>query len=190
MELAQTEAGLLLLGFLFLVLALGVWIGLALMLVGLAGIVVLPLLIPGMPTFPVEKVMGTAIWQAMASWTLAALPLFIWMGEILLRTRLSEGLFRGLAPWLQRLPGRLLHTNIIGCTIFAAVSGSSAVDSRTGTASSREPLSPGSREGGTTAGSTLSPTEVLGLRNEVENLRRVMQEIRAERLEPPPEYGS
>ncbi|MCK7498483.1 MAG: TRAP transporter large permease subunit, partial [Comamonadaceae bacterium] len=62
----------------------------------------------------------------LSSWTLTALPLFIWMGEILFRTRLSEDMFRGLAPWLQRLPGRLLHTNIIGCTIFAAVSGSSA----------------------------------------------------------------
>jgi tripartite ATP-independent transporter DctM subunit len=131
MELAQTEAGLLLLGFLFLVLALGVWIGLALMLVALAGIVVLPLLIPGMPGFPIEKVMGTAIWQAMASWTLAALPLFIWMGEILFRTRLSEDLFRGLAPWVQRLPGRLMHVNVIGCGIFAAVSGSSAATAAT-----------------------------------------------------------
>ncbi len=59
-------------------------------------------------------------------WTLTALPLFIWMGEILFRTKLSEDMFKGLAPWLERLPGRLLHTNIIGCTIFAAVSGSSA----------------------------------------------------------------
>jgi len=131
MELAQTQAGLLLLGFLFLVLALGVWIGLALMVVALAGIVVLPLLVPGMASFPVEKVMGTAIWQAMASWTLAALPLFIWMGEILFRTRLSEDMFRGLAPWVQRLPGRLMHVNVIGCGIFAAVSGSSAATAAT-----------------------------------------------------------
>ncbi|KDD98382.1 TRAP transporter, DctM-like membrane domain protein, partial [Bordetella bronchiseptica SBL-F6116] len=63
---------------------------------------------------------------ASSSWTLTALPLFLWMGEILFRTRLSEDLFKGLAPWLNRLPGRLLHTNVIGCAIFAAVSGSSA----------------------------------------------------------------
>jgi len=70
--------------------------------------------------------MITTIWTSSSSWTLTALPLFIWMGEILYRTRLSEDMFRGLAPWLSRLPGRLLHTNIVGCTIFAAVSGSSA----------------------------------------------------------------
>ena len=70
--------------------------------------------------------MAVTIWGSASSWTLTALPLFVWMGEILFRTRLSEDMFRGLAPWLERLPGRLLHTNIIGCTIFAAVSGSSA----------------------------------------------------------------
>jgi C4-dicarboxylate transporter DctM subunit len=131
MELAQTEAGVLLLGLLFVFLGLGVWIGLSLALVGLCGIVVLPILIPSMPTFPAEKVMGTAIWQSLASWTLAALPLFIWMGEILFRTKLSEDMFRGLAPWVQRLPGRLMHVNVIGCGIFAAVSGSSAATSAT-----------------------------------------------------------
>ncbi|WP_198371163.1 TRAP transporter large permease [Roseomonas rosulenta] len=131
MELAQTEAGMLLLGLLFVFLGLGVWIGLALALVGLVGIVALPMLIPSMPTFPAEKVMGTAIWQSLASWTLAALPLFIWMGEILFRTKLSEDMFRGLAPWVQRLPGRLMHVNVIGCGIFAAVSGSSAATAAT-----------------------------------------------------------
>jgi C4-dicarboxylate transporter DctM subunit len=131
MELAPTEAGLLLLVCLFFFLGLGVWIGLALALVGLVGIVALPMLIPSMPTFPAEKVMGTAIWQSLASWTLAALPLFIWMGEILFRTRLSDDMFKGLAPWVQRLPGRLMHVNVIGCGIFAAVSGSSAATAAT-----------------------------------------------------------
>ncbi|WP_198377995.1 TRAP transporter large permease [Neoroseomonas rubea] len=131
MELAQTEAGMLLLGLLFVFLGLGIWIGLALALVGLVGVVVLPILIPAMPSMPPEKVMGTAIWQSLASWTLAALPLFIWMGEILFRTRLSEDMFRGLAPWVQRLPGRLMHVNVIGCGIFAAVSGSSAATAAT-----------------------------------------------------------
>jgi tripartite ATP-independent transporter DctM subunit len=70
--------------------------------------------------------MAVTIWGSSSSWTLTALPLFIWMGEILFRTRLSQDMFKGLAPWMQRLPGRLLHTNVVGCAIFAAVSGSSA----------------------------------------------------------------
>jgi len=75
--------------------------------------------------------LATTTWGATSSWTLTALPLFIWMGEILFRTRLSEDLFRGLAPWLNHVPGRLLHVNIIGCAIFAAVSGSSAATAAT-----------------------------------------------------------
>jgi tripartite ATP-independent transporter DctM subunit len=70
--------------------------------------------------------MAMTIWGSASSWTLTALPLFIWMGEILFRTRLSQDMFKGLAPWMQALPGRLLHTNVVGCAIFAAVSGSSA----------------------------------------------------------------
>jgi C4-dicarboxylate transporter DctM subunit len=77
-------------------------------------------------TRPVGDTMITTIWTSSSSWTLTALPLFIWMGEILYRTRLSEDMFKGLAPWMARLPGGLIHTNIVGCTIFAAVSGSSA----------------------------------------------------------------
>lgn len=105
--------------FLFVLLASGTWIGLS--LVGVAWI--------GMELFtsrPVGDAMAVTIWGASSSWTLTALPLFLWMGEILFRTRLSEDMFKGLAPWLELLPGRLLHTNVIGCTIFAAVSGSSA----------------------------------------------------------------
>ena len=104
---------------LFALLAGGVWIGLA--LAGVAWI--------GMELFstrPAGDAMAVTIWGTASSWTLTALPLFVWMGEILFRTRLSEDMFKGLAPWLERVPGRLLHTNIIGCTIFAAVSGSSA----------------------------------------------------------------
>jgi tripartite ATP-independent transporter DctM subunit len=70
--------------------------------------------------------MMLTIWGATSSWTLTALPLFLWMGEILFRSKLSDDMFKGLAPWLDRLPGRLLHTNVVGCTIFAAISGSSA----------------------------------------------------------------
>lgn len=104
---------------LFALLGSGVWIGLA--LAGVAWI--------GMELFssrPAGDAMAVTIWGTASSWTLTALPLFVWMGEILFRTRLSDDMFRGLAPWLERVPGRLLHTNIIGCTIFAAVSGSSA----------------------------------------------------------------
>ncbi len=104
---------------LFLLLGTGVWVGLALM--GVAWV--------GMELFtsrPVGDVMLTTIWTASSSWTLTALPLFIWMGEILYRTRLSEDMFKGLAPWMAGLPGGLVHTNIVGCTVFAAVSGSSA----------------------------------------------------------------
>ncbi|AVP57534.1 TRAP transporter large permease [Pulveribacter suum] len=109
----------LLIAALFLILASGVWIGLTLS--GVAWI--------GMQLFssrPAGDAMAVTIWGSSSSWTLTALPLFIWMGEILFRTRLSQDMFRGLAPWVQSLPGRLLHTNVVGCTIFAAVSGSSA----------------------------------------------------------------
>jgi C4-dicarboxylate transporter, DctM subunit len=75
---------------------------------------------------PVGDSMVLTIWGSTSSWTLTALPLFLWMGEILFRSKLSSDMFKGLAPWLNHLPGRLLHTNVIGCTIFAAVSGSSA----------------------------------------------------------------
>ncbi len=109
----------LLVGALFAILASGVWIGLT--LAGVAWI--------GMQLFaarPAGDAMAVTIWGASSSWTLTALPLFVWMGEILFRTRLSDDMFRGLAPWMQALPGRLLHTNVAGCAIFAAVSGSSA----------------------------------------------------------------
>lgn len=104
---------------LFLLLGTGVWVGLALLGVALVGMELFT-------SRPSGDAMITTIWSASSSWTLAALPLFIWMGEILFRTRLSEDMFKGLSPWLARLPGGLIHTNIVGCTVFAAVSGSSA----------------------------------------------------------------
>ncbi|MDB4232983.1 TRAP transporter large permease subunit, partial [Candidatus Pelagibacter sp.] len=70
--------------------------------------------------------MATTIWGTSSSWTLTALPLFVWMGEILFRTKLSENLFKGLSPWLSKLPGGLVHVNVVGCALFAAISGSSA----------------------------------------------------------------
>jgi len=106
-------------GLMLALLAGGVWIGLALMAIGILGMLGFTPRAPG-------DGMAVAIWSHGSSWTLTALPLFLWMGEILFRTKLSEDMFKGLSPWLERLPGRLLHTNIIGCTLFAAVSGSSA----------------------------------------------------------------
>ena len=104
---------------LFLLLGSGVWVGLALLGVAFVGMELFT-------SRPVGGAMMTTIWSSSSSWTLTALPLFIWMGEILFRTRLSEDMFKGLSPWMARLPGGLVHTNIVGCTVFAAVSGSSA----------------------------------------------------------------
>ncbi len=118
-DLSLVHLSIVLLTLLLIILGSGVWIAVGLGLVGLIAMLLTT-------TVPVGAVLATTIWSASASWTLAALPLFIWMGEILFRTRLSEEMFRGLSPWLQWLPGRLIHVNVIGCGIFAAVSGSSA----------------------------------------------------------------
>ena len=119
MPLGLVEIALVLLAVLALLLAAGLWIGFALLACGFAAM----LFVPGVP---IGSVLATTTWSASASWTLAALPLFIWMGEILFRTRLSAELFRGIAPWVSWLPGRLVHVNVIGCGIFGMVSGSSA----------------------------------------------------------------
>ena len=108
-----------LIALLIVVLGTGLWIGLALLGVALFAMEMLT-------SRPVGDSMVFTIWGSTSSWTLTALPLFLWMGEILFRSRLTADLFKGLAPWLNRLPGRLLHANVIGCGIFAAVSGSSA----------------------------------------------------------------
>jgi len=104
---------------LLIFLGTGIWV--ALSMVGVSAI--------GMLFFtsrPVGDAMATTIWGTSSSWTLTALPLFVWMGEILFRTKLSENLFKGLAPWMSRLPGGLIHVNVVGCALFAAISGSSA----------------------------------------------------------------
>jgi len=118
LELVQIS--LVLLALLAVLLAGGVWIAIALMACGYVGMQYVGGNIPAGP------VLATTIWGNSASWTLAALPLFIWMGEILFRTKLSEEMFRGLAPWLNWLPGRLMHVNVLACGIFGSVSGSSA----------------------------------------------------------------
>jgi tripartite ATP-independent transporter DctM subunit len=121
-EIAQIALTMLFVFFLFL--GSGLWIGISLLGVGWVGLTFFS-------QVPVEKSLATSIWQTNASWTLAALPLFIWMGEILFRARLSEILFRGLAPWINWMPGRLLHVNVVGCAVFAAVCGSSAATAAT-----------------------------------------------------------
>ena len=113
------ELSLVLMILMFAVLGSGVWIALALAVCGFAAVMT-------MVSTPAGQVMATSMWAGADSWDLTALPMFIWMGEILYRTKLSDDMFEGLAPWVQRLPGRLLHVNVIGCAIFAAVSGSSA----------------------------------------------------------------
>jgi tripartite ATP-independent transporter DctM subunit len=105
---------------LIVLLGSGVWIAISLLACGWVGMQ----FVAG--DIPAGSVLATKIWGNSASWELAALPLFIWMGEILFRTRLSEEIYRGLAPWLRRVPGRLLHVNVLGCGIFGSVSGSSA----------------------------------------------------------------
>ena len=117
--MTELYATLIFLFVLFTLLGSSIWIGLALMGVAFVGMELFT-------TRPAGDAMITTIWTSSSSWTLTALPLFIWMGEVLYRTRLSQDMFRGLAPWMRWLPGGLLHTNIAGCTIFAAVSGSSA----------------------------------------------------------------
>ena len=111
--------GALLLVVMLLLLAGGIWIAMTLAIVGWVGQAFFTHTLPGKNLF-------SAFWESNASWELAALPLFIWMGEILFRTKLSEEMFEGLRPWLNRVPGRLMHTTIIGCGVFGSVSGSSA----------------------------------------------------------------
>ncbi|MBO6805075.1 MAG: TRAP transporter large permease subunit, partial [Thalassospira sp.] len=118
------QIGLILMGLLFLFLGAGLWVALALFAIGVFAIDVFTSAQTG-------PIIATTAWSSLATWSLAPLPLFIWMGEILFRSRLSEDMFTGLAPWLNKLPGRLLHVNILGCGIFAAVSGSSAATAAT-----------------------------------------------------------
>jgi C4-dicarboxylate transporter, DctM subunit len=106
-------------GLLFGILAIGAWIGIALAAtaIGLAWI---------FTDIPVTRLLPQHVYNIMTSSELVALPLFVMMGEFLFRTRLSRSLFNGLAPWAGLLPGRLLHVNVVACSIFAAISGSSA----------------------------------------------------------------
>ena len=100
-------------------LGTGIWVALSMIGVSAIGMIIFT-------SRPVGDAMATTIWGTSSSWTLTALPLFVWMGEILFRTKLSENLFKGLSPWMQKLPGGLIHVNVVGCALFAAISGSSA----------------------------------------------------------------
>ena len=104
---------------LLIFLGSGVWVGISMIGVSTIGMMMFT-------SRPVGDAMATTMWSMGSSWSLTALPLFVWMGEILFRTKLSENLFKGLSPWLSKLPGGLVHVNILGCAIFAAISGSSA----------------------------------------------------------------
>jgi len=104
---------------LLFLLGSGVWVALSMIAVSAIGMLLFT-------SRPVGDAMATTIWGTSSSWTLTALPLFVWMGEILFRTKLSENLFKGLSPWLSKLPGGLVHVNVVGCALFAAISGSSA----------------------------------------------------------------
>ncbi len=97
----------------------GIWVAISMIGVSAIGMIIFT-------SRPVGDAMATTIWGTSSSWTLTALPLFVWMGEILFRTKLSENLFEGLSPWMQKLPGGLIHVNVVGCALFAAISGSSA----------------------------------------------------------------
>jgi C4-dicarboxylate transporter, DctM subunit len=105
-------------------LALGLWVAFSLSLVALVALA-------SKPAIPAAQVLATSFWSASTAWDLTALPMFIWMGEILFRSRLSEDMFAGISPFVRRLPGRLAHVNVLGCAVFAAVSGSSAATTAT-----------------------------------------------------------
>ncbi len=124
MDMDITLIGFILFACLILMLTSGIWVALTLTGVSVIGLMLID-------NSSIGLLLGTSSWSAMTSWSLTALPLFIWMGEILFRTRLSQDLFEGLSPWLSKLPGKLLHVNILSCGIFAAVSGSSAATAAT-----------------------------------------------------------
>lgn len=120
-------SGLALIAMLVLTLGSGVWIFAGLLLVSFAGLHFLV----GMPLSRVFTIAGTITYRSASTWEMAAVPLFIWVAELIFRSSVSSRLFRGLAPFVDRVPGRLLHTNVLGCTLFAAVSGSSAATTAT-----------------------------------------------------------
>ena len=113
--------------FLAFYLGVGTWIFVALLMVGLTALMVLL----DLPLARVGSIMKGTMWRTASTWELAAIPMFVFMGEIMFRTDVSDRLFRGLSPWTNLIPGKLLHCNVVGCTMFAAVSGSSTATTAT-----------------------------------------------------------
>ncbi len=124
MDVSMTTMSLVVFGLLFLTLGSGIWVGFSLFIVGFVGMTLFN-------TLPAGNNMASSVWATVEKWEYVALPLFILMGEILFRSGISERLFKSLVPWLYRLPGGLLLMNIVSCTLFAAVSGSSAATTAT-----------------------------------------------------------
>lgn len=153
-----------LLGLMTLILGTGVWIGLG--LIGTAAI----LLILYRPNLPFSKLLAQQTWNTLVSPEMLALPLFIFMADLLFRTKISEALFSGLAPWLRRVPGRLSHITVLGCTLFASVCGSSAATTATvGRITAKELISrgydrdlvTGSLAGAGTLGFLIPPSTIM-----------------------------
>ncbi len=124
MDASMATMAVVVFGVLFLALSAGIWVGFSLFIVGFIGMIIFG-------TLPAGNNMASSLWSTVEKWEYVALPLFILMGEILYRSGISEKLFKSLVPWLHRLPGGLLLMNIISCTLFAAVSGSSAATTAT-----------------------------------------------------------
>ncbi len=124
MHIDLGPAAAVILGLLILFLGGSIWIGIALFLVGIGGFFVFTDISFG-------AILANVVWNNTSGSAMMALPFFIWMGEILFRSKISESLFRGLSPWMDNIPGRLVHVNILACTFFAAVSGSSAATTAT-----------------------------------------------------------
>jgi len=122
MELANIWLTLIVL--LVLLLGSSLWIGISLFLVGLGGFLFFL-------DVPAGIILANITWNSTSGSAMMALPLFVWMGEILFRSKISQNLFDGLAPWMDAIPGRLIHVNVFACTFFAAVSGSSAATTAT-----------------------------------------------------------
>lgn len=121
------EIALLTVGFLAAYLVLGIWVFVAILMVGISALA----LLLDFPLARLGAIMRSTMWKTASSYELASVPMFILMGEIIFRSNISDKLYRGLAPWANFVPGRLLHTNIGGCTLFAAISGSSTATTAT-----------------------------------------------------------
>jgi tripartite ATP-independent transporter DctM subunit len=105
-------------------LAGSVWVGMSLIIVAIFSF-------EFFTSSPSLTVLTNILWNSTHSSTMFALPLFVFMGEILFRSKISENLFKGLSPWVNFLPGGLIHINIVASALFAAVSGSSAATTAT-----------------------------------------------------------